>query len=138
MGSQIFRFQHADTSVSDGREAAPSGQTLALGAPQQVGARLVRIVEGGKEAETFLLKLGRNVIGRDVGDIVLPDDGLLSGTHASIAFEKVSTGDYGYVVRDENSRNGVYLRLRTGWTLTKGDRFTAGRQVFLYDGDVVE
>ncbi|HEX9887437.1 MAG TPA: FHA domain-containing protein [Longimicrobiales bacterium] len=135
MGRQILRFQQADESAEAVGGGTAMGATRPLGAPQQFGPRLVRVIEGGKVGETFLLGQGRSLIGRDEGDICLADDPLLSGIHASVTFEQATSGHYAHVVRDENSRNGVFIKIRDGWPLKKGDKFTVGRQVFRFDAE---
>lgn len=95
--------------------------------------RLVRIEAGGERGATYPLPIGRTVIGRTEGDLAFADDPLLSGTHASIEVES-TTGEDGSrvvrcVLRDEGSRNGVYLRLREPRQLSDGDLIAVGRQV---------
>ncbi len=132
MGEQVFRFSMdaAPPREVDGG-AAGGPHTRPLGSPSGVrGPRLVRIEADGSEAESYALDGEQSVIGRDRGDIRFPEDGLLSGTHASVGRER---GSGPYLVRDLGSRNGVYLRLRDEWTLKPEDQFVVGRQVFRFD-----
>lgn len=121
------------------RRPSSGGQrsTLQLGSSQPVGPRLVRILEGGREAEAYLLRGDTNLIGRAEGDLVFPEDALMSAAHAEISERSVSSGDgkpvRQFFVRDAGSRNGVYLRIHDEWPLHEGDQFALGRQVFRFE-----
>ena len=136
MGSQIFRFRIErgldDPEVEE--EETGGFRTQRLAAPSHSGPILERVVKGRRVEEVFPLTRDRTVIGRDEGDICFPDDGLLSGVHASIVRHDAEHGPT-HVVRDEGSRNGVFLRVRDLWPLQEGDIFTAGRQVFRFEGE---
>lgn len=130
-GSQVFRVDGGGTAVGEaigaggtaGRPGAVSGQ------PQ-----LVRLAEGGGDAERRPVPEGGLAIGRVRGDLVYPDDPLLSGIHASIAPAPGSTAaDPRLLVRDRGSRNGVLIRIREDRPLRFGDIFAAGGQVFRFE-----
>jgi len=127
-GRQLFRFTRV---VSQGEGKHRGKQTLALGFGDAV-PRLVRILEGGVAGETYALNRTRTVIGRDQGHVTFPDDVLLSSVHASVLWEE-KAGEAVYRVRDEESRNGIFLRIRHEWPLAEGAVFTAGRQVFRFE-----
>lgn len=111
-------------------------KTHLWGGTASAGPRLVRIVEDGSEAEAYPLSRGRTVIGRSEGDLVFPDDGRLDHVHASFIVraagpsESVTTR---YVIRDEGSTGGVFMRIRGEWPLRPGDVIAAGQQVFRLD-----
>jgi len=100
------------------------------------GARLVRIDAGGERGTSIPLQIGRTVIGRTQGDPIFSEDPLLSGIHASIDVEEVVQADGATVLRcvlrDEGSRNGVYLRIRGPQTLSDGDLIAVGKQVIRF------
>lgn len=129
VGQQVFRFTAKLGSGGRGG-ASGAGGTRLLGSAGTSSAGLVRIDAGGAEAERYALRAGRVTIGRDEGDIVFPGDELLSARHASVALE---SGGARAVLRDEGSRNGVYIRISEEWTLRPGDLFVVGRQVFRFD-----
>lgn len=111
-GSQLFRVEGGGTDK-----------------PQ-----LVRVTEGGGEAERRPVPEGGLAIGRVRGDLVYPDDPLLSGIHASIAPAPGSTAaDPRLLVQDRGSRNGVLIRIREDRPLRFGDVFAAGGQVFRFE-----
>jgi len=111
--------------------------TVAIGSSRPVGPRLVRILEGGREAEAYILQYDTNVIGRAEGHLIFPEDGLMSAVHAEISV-RTAAGQDGepsrqFFVRDAGSRNGVYLRIANEWPLHEGDQFAVGRQVFRFE-----
>lgn len=127
LGRQLFRFVEGGGG-SGGRTGG--GQTRVLGFGGAV-PRLVRILEGGDTGESYALVRPSTVVGRERGEITFPGDVLLSSVHATIVREQ---GDGGVIrIRDEGSRNGVFLRIRGEWILDEGDVFTAGRQVFRFE-----
>jgi len=99
--------------------------------------RLVHIDAGGEKGASFPLQTGRTMIGRAEGDLLFADDPLLSGTHASIRVEEVpgdgSSTEFRCVLRDEDSRNGVYLRIRGPQRLNDGDLIAVGKQVIRFE-----
>jgi thioredoxin reductase/pSer/pThr/pTyr-binding forkhead associated (FHA) protein/ferredoxin len=80
---------------------------------ETTGAHLVRLLPGGVEENEFpLAPNGMTTIGRINGDLRFPDDTLLSDSHASVLHSHE-----GYVLRDDGSATGVYLRAVEGaWT----------------------
>lgn len=108
--------------------------TMLLGAAPSSGPRLVRITQDGTVQETYVLRSGTTMIGRTKGDMTFPEDKLLSASHASIVRAAAESGGATrFILRDEGSRNGVYLRLRGPRRLSGGDIFVVGRQLFRFD-----
>jgi pSer/pThr/pTyr-binding forkhead associated (FHA) protein len=105
-------------------------RTEFFGAMQAPGkARLILIRgDAGADGLSYLLQGTEHVAGRLDGQIVFPDDAWLSPRHANFVYrgEKL-------VVRDEGSRNGVYVRVRGQVPLEPGDLFLCGEQVFRLD-----
>jgi pSer/pThr/pTyr-binding forkhead associated (FHA) protein len=107
----------------------PSQSPLAeLGPTQQLHAQVVVIHRDGSEGGVYALEAGQSDIGSREGDIVLPDDPYLSPRHARIE----RRGDT-FVLRDLDSSNGVYIRLRDPVELTRGDMFLIGQQVLRFE-----
>ena len=67
-------------------------------------------------------------MGRTEGDVVLKEDPYLSDRHARLA---ISGGNV--VLRDLDSVNGIYVRLRHPYTLTDGDMILIGQQVLRFE-----
>ncbi len=100
-----------------------------LAQPQQRAA-LVRVIAGGVEEDEYPLALNATTtIGKKFCDIVFPDDVNLSDRHASI-----SHGAEGFVLKDDGSQNGVFLRLVEGKQreMTQGDLIRLGRRFLLF------
>jgi pSer/pThr/pTyr-binding forkhead associated (FHA) protein len=84
----------------------------------------IRLAQGEKIGEHHL-NSAEHICGR--GDCDIPfDDPTVSLEHASFYYR-----DGGLYVRDLNSVNGVYIRLRERIPLAHGDRFMFGRQIFV-------
>lgn len=113
--------------------SAPSTKELRS---DQVGPRysLVLVRGDGGHASTYALGGQEHVAGKDDGIILFPDDPTVSPVHCTFFYR-----DGRLMVRDENSRNGTFVRVTTPVALKSGDHFIAGEQVFVYeDGRTVE
>jgi len=94
-------------------------------------AWLVRILPGNVEENEYPLKeYGVTTIGRNNCDINFPDDTLLSEQHASITHNKD-----GYMLRDDGSANGVFLKAVEGkdMELADGDLLKVGKQYLMIE-----
>lgn len=129
-----------DAPVEKAKTIPPSMSVLTPGPPQEVveaarppeerTAYLVRMLAGNvEEEELTLTKDGVTTIGRKFCDIVFPDDIMLSERHASIS----QTAE-GFLLRDDGSVSGVYLRSREGvpMEVVSGDLLRMGRQFLLF------
>lgn len=87
-------------------------------------ARLVSILKDGTDGQTFAVQQEAIDIGRLEGEVVLADDPYLSPRHARVRRQ----GDQ-YFVRDLDSVNGVYVRLRDSIEIVHGDFVLVGQQV---------
>lgn len=132
-GAYICR--HCGARYADAGGAAPAqlhqgpgpqvlGQPITANAP----ARLVSILKDGSDGPVFSMDREQVDIGRAEGDIVLPDDPYLSPRHARIRRKGGS-----FFVRDLDSVNGVYLRIREPVELRDGDRILIGQQVLRFE-----
>ncbi|MGE0786606.1 MAG: FHA domain-containing protein [Sandaracinaceae bacterium] len=91
-------------------------------------ATLVSILKDGSDGRRYPLYDERVDIGRYEGQIILNDDPYLSPRHARIAFRSGSA-----TLRDLDSVNGVFLRLREPCELTSGDTVLLGQQVLRFE-----
>jgi pSer/pThr/pTyr-binding forkhead associated (FHA) protein len=116
----VAPIAHAEPAPAP-RPAAP---TVGGAAP----ARLVSILKDGSDGPTFPL-VGEQVdIGRTEGDIVLADDPYLSPRHA-----RLRRKGNAFYLRDLESVNGVYFRIREPVELSDGDRILIGQQVLRFE-----
>lgn len=90
-------------------------------------ARLRLIIDDGKAGEEFELG-AETVLGRVTGDITFPDDDYMSGRHARI----VRVGSR-FVLTDEGSRNGTFIRISGDVELKSGDMILVGKQLFRFE-----
>lgn len=109
---------------------APFAPTVAPGAlPAQLpGPRLVTLLRDGSEGRVLPLGAADTDIGSREGDIVFADDPYLSPRHA-----RISCRGGAYILRDLDSVNGVYVRLREPQPLRDRDMVLLGQQVLRFE-----
>ncbi len=88
-------------------------------------AKLILIKGEGLDGISYHLNSTEHVAGRQQGAILFPDDSWLSPRHANFFYR-----DNKLFVRDEESINGIYLRIREPATLEPGNTFLCGEQMF--------
>ncbi|HYP26280.1 MAG TPA: FHA domain-containing protein [Blastocatellia bacterium] len=106
----------------------PVAETVAMtSVPVPPRGRLRLIMEGGQEGDLFELK-DETVVGRTSGDIAFPHDGFMSGRHARIIRRGSS-----FILKDEGSRNGTFVKIRGEVELQPGDVVLIGKQLFKFE-----
>lgn len=117
-----------------GRCGAPVPETVVSGETKYFSdmqnpdkARLILIRGDGMDGLSYHLKAEQHVLGRS-GQLEFPDDEFISPRHANFFYR-----DRHLVIRDEDSLNGVYHRVRGSTELSPGDSFMAGDQLFQID-----
>jgi pSer/pThr/pTyr-binding forkhead associated (FHA) protein len=100
-----------------------------FGAMQAPGkAKLILIKGEGMDGLSYHLNATEHLAGRNEGPIQFPDDSYLSPRHATFFYR-----DGRLYVRDEGSRNGVFLRIRNPQPVDSGTCFLAGEQLLRID-----
>lgn len=94
----------------------------------QPRAVLVSILKDGSDGRAHALEEEQIDIGRTEGQLVLADDPYLSPRHARLVFRNGQA-----ILRDLDSLNGVYLRLREPIELGDGDMLLLGQQVLRFE-----
>ena len=89
---------------------------------------LVSILKDGTDGRRYPLYDDQTDIGRAEGQVVLTDDPYLSPRHARLTFR----GDAA-LLRDLDSVNGVYIRLRDPADIVDGDMILLGQQVLRFE-----
>ena len=85
------------------------------------------VMEGGQPGEVY--EIGDEaVIGRTNGAITFPHDGFMSGRHA-----RVERRGSSFILSDEGSRNGTFIKLRDEVELQPGDMILVGKQLFRFE-----
>jgi pSer/pThr/pTyr-binding forkhead associated (FHA) protein len=120
IGQELLRFDaiRAPEPLEDGTEV--------LGSPNPgYWGRLAVIVGRDQDGSAFPLFGDAVVLGRERGDILFPEDGYVSGTHA-----RISTRDDRYFLTDLNSSNGTFLRIHGERVVDSGSFLLMGQQLF--------
>lgn len=112
--------------------AAPQAQAPSAAVPVASAAfspaRLVMLLRDGSEGRAIPLIEGDTDIGAREGDLVFSDDPYLSPRHA-----RVSCRANSYTLRDLDSTNGVFVRLRDVQELHDRDMLLIGQQVLRFE-----
>ncbi|HEY1119137.1 MAG TPA: FHA domain-containing protein, partial [Acidimicrobiales bacterium] len=120
VGRQLFRFESMRSAAFQIKKADGDDSRI-WGSPTPAAfGRLVQILEDGRTGEIRLLTGDRCQLGREIGDIVMPTDGFISGRHC--VFTHV---DGEAVLTDLGSSNGTIVdeHLITGPTLAEPGAF---------------
>ncbi|HEY1101488.1 MAG TPA: FHA domain-containing protein, partial [Myxococcota bacterium] len=124
VGRQLFRFESMRSAAFQIKKADGDDSRI-WGSPTPAAfGRLVQILEDGRTGEIRLLTGDRCQLGREIGDIVMPTDGFISGRHC--VFTHV---DGEAVLTDLGSSNGTYIRVRNEADLAHGDFVLVGNQM---------
>lgn len=110
--------------------AAPHPQSVERARVVDSVARLVRVLPGGVQEEEYPLpNRGITTLGRRGCDISFDNDTELSPQHASVLQR-----DEGFILRDDGSATGVFLKVPSSRriTLKHGDLVRLGRQFLLF------
>src|SRR4051794_19494684 len=120
IGQELLRFE-----VISPPQALEDGTEI-MGTPNPgFWGRLSVIVGRDVDGSAFPLFGEAIVLGRERGDILFPEDGYVSGTHARIALH-----DEHVYLTDLGSSNGTFLRLRHERTVPTGSYMLMGQQLF--------
>jgi pSer/pThr/pTyr-binding forkhead associated (FHA) protein len=120
LGQELLRFEviSAPQPLEDGTEI--------MGTPNPgFWGRLSVIVGRDVDGSAFPLFGDAIVLGRERGDILFPEDGYVSGTHA-----RISLNDGQVLLSDLGSSNGTFLRLRHERNVPNGSFVLMGQQLF--------
>lgn len=91
-------------------------------------ASLVSILKDGSDGRRYPIYGEVTDIGREEGQIILGDDPYLSPRHA-----RLSQKNGQLLIRDLDSVNGVYVRIREPVDLSDGDMMLLGQQVLRFE-----
>ena len=124
VGRQLLRLEAVGRSAHG--ESTSSDGTRLLGSPPPAGGFvLVQLSANGRVQDRYHLPAGGGVIGRDSGEVRFPADRYVSGKHATVAVDKDKV-----TLRDMESSNGTWVRIRRRTSLEAGDEIYVGSQVF--------
>jgi pSer/pThr/pTyr-binding forkhead associated (FHA) protein len=120
VGQELLRFEiiAPPAPLEDGTEVAGTPNPGFWG-------RLSVIVGRDVDGSAFPLFGDAIVMGRERGDILFPEDGYVSGTHARITLR-----DGRVYLADVGSSNGTFLRVRGERKISPGGFILMGQQLF--------
>lgn len=98
-----------------------------MSTPNRIKPRLRLLVEGGTSGPTYEIK-GEARIGRTEGTITFPHDAFMSISHARIVKR-----DADFVLIDEASSNGTFIKVKSETKLEPGDVMMVGGQLFRFE-----
>lgn len=133
LGQQVLRFELVNEGELGLGPAVQHG-TLVFGTP--ASPRLARLVARSTEGvarDVHHLRKPETVLGREVGDVVFTDDPFLSRRHAAVRVEPADGQAPRAFLRDLDSSNGTFLRIRGEAELRDGDELRVGQQLFRID-----
>lgn len=113
--------------VAPAAPAPPTAPRAPAPAPAR-RAKLIVVAQDGSPGREYPLSLPTTDIGRTEGSILLPNDPYVSPRHA-----RISLREGRYFIRDLESTNRVFVRLRTPAQLRSGDLVLIGLEVLRFD-----
>jgi hypothetical protein len=136
-GSGVLCSQCGQSSGVGSAFCASCGAPIAYGKTMVIASQpappalpkgsLHLVMEGGQSGEVY--ELGdETVIGRNNGKITFPHDGFMSGRHARIELR-----DRSFILTDEGSRNGTFVKIQGEVELKPGDTILVGKQLFRFE-----
>lgn len=124
VGRQLFRYESLNHAAFQVKKLEGDDSRI-WGSPNPGSfGRLVQILEDGRTGEIRLLSGDRCQLGREVGDIVMPTDGFISGRHCVFVQQNGEA-----VLTDLGSSNGTYVRVRGEADVAHGDFILVGNQM---------
>lgn len=121
LGREVLLLQSPSSFPKDESLRSDVGSELG-----EVYGRVARISQPEDKASfAFLLWKNEHTIGRERGDVTIPDDGFVSGLHARIYRE----GDNVFI-EDLKSSNGTYLRIKGSRTVPNNTLLLMGQQPY--------
>ncbi len=125
VGDQLLRVEK-NPVADDGPDPSP---TYFYSSPKWPSSfRVVQIFEGGALGACVVSRGNTLQVGAAVGDLVFPDDPLVSEQHCLIEEQAGSV-----VLTDLGSRTGVFVRVRGEQALSHGDELLVGRTRLVVD-----
>ena len=120
IGQELLRFDLLPPAepLADGTHIMGSPQANAWG-------RVVLVVAREQDGTAYSLSGESIIFGRERGDVLFPEDGYVSGTHA-----RVSLRNGRHYLADLNSSNGTFIRLRGARDVASGTLVLMGQQLF--------
>lgn len=120
-GEQVFRF---DAAPKIGEGAEPDGTFFYTSPKHALAFRVTQLVEGGLTGSTVCARSSTLKIGRENCELNFPEDKFMSPKHCAVE----ETGGK-FVLRDLDSKNGTFVRIREERELAHGDYVFIGKKL---------
>jgi hypothetical protein len=125
VGDQLLRVEK-NPVADDGPDPAP---TYFYSSPKWPSSfRVVQIFTGGSPGACVVSRGNTLQVGSAIGDLVFPDDPLVSAQHCLVEEQAGSV-----FLTDLGSRTGVFVRIRGAQELEHGDELLVGRTRLVVD-----
>ncbi len=121
IGEQVLRVEYLNVKTE---YPMSEGTLMYISPPQDYKFRVVQVLEGGKAGKAFCSVNNDILIGREGADMTFPDDKHMSRNHVRLAFKNGKV-----VCEDQNSKNGIFKRIRNEERLLHGDYVGFGSEV---------
>ncbi|HZS38070.1 MAG TPA: FHA domain-containing protein [Polyangia bacterium] len=103
--------------------------TYFYGSPKRPSKlQLVQMLAGGRAGMIFRAREDALTLGRENNDVNFPDDPFISGRHAIVSVSDTPQGPR-FVIADQGSKNGTFLRTQDETPLFHGDYVFIGQQL---------
>jgi hypothetical protein len=125
VGDQLLRVEK-NPVADDGPDPAP---TYFYSSPKWPSSfRVLQIFTGGSAGACVVSRGNTLQVGSAIGDLVFPDDPLVSAQHCLVEEQAGSV-----FLTDLGSRTGVFVRIRGAQELEHGDELLVGRTRLVVD-----
>lgn len=125
LGRQLYKLEIGPGTRLEIGGPRPGDDARLWGSPDpKAWGKLLQILDDGTAGEVHLLNGEECRIGREVGDILLTNDGFISANHCALAY-----ADGRVLLRDLGSSNGTYVRIRGERELRDDDFVLVGNQM---------
>jgi hypothetical protein len=126
VGDQLFRLERNPLAIKDGPDPGP---TYFYSSPKWMSSfRVVQIFEGGALGACLVARGNTMQIGSVLGDLLISDDVQISDQHCVIEEQAGAV-----ILRDLESRSGVFVRIKGVQELVDGDELVVGRTRLLVE-----
>jgi pSer/pThr/pTyr-binding forkhead associated (FHA) protein len=126
VGEQLLRVE----AVAPEAVPIPDEEgTYFYGSPKRPSKlQLVQLLAGGRAGMIFRAREDALTLGRENNDVNFPDDPFISGRHAIVSVTETPQGPR-FVIADQGSKNGTFLRTQDETALFHGDYVFIGQQL---------
>ena len=129
------RKTHIESPVRESEQQFTFAESVPFTPRKRPSYPILIVIDDGEidKGESHRIRSDAIKIGRSEGDLRFPADAMMSGLHASIAMEQLLPGSWSWILRDLNSRHGLFLRCEKA-NLGAGNEFLISSKRFHLNG----